>query len=162
MSPLALNPQAGPGPGVSTVATLRTAGDPPAERGRVRRLVPETGLQAAIWALVTVCVLAPVVPLVYASVQSQPLYTPGRVFTLAAYRQLFTDPAFRTAALNTLEFAAITTAFSLVLGGGFAVLCSRTDVPGRRVYSGLFIAPILLPPLGLILGWNALYGPGGY
>ena len=162
MSPLALNPQAGPGPGVSTVATLRTAGDPPAERGRVRRLVPETGLQAAIWALVTVCVLAPVVPLVYASVQSQPLYTPGRVFTLAAYRQLFTDPAFRTAALNTLEFAGLTTAGSLVLGGGFAVLCSRTDVPGRRVYSRLFIAPILLPPLGLILGWNALYGPGGY
>ena len=162
MSPLALNPQAGPGPGVSTVATLRTAGDPPAERGRVRRLVPETGLQAAIWALVTVCVLAPVVPLVYASVQSQPLYAPGRVFTLAAYRQLFTDPAFRTAALNTLEFAGLTTVGSLVLGGGFAVLCSRTDVPGRRVYSRLFIAPILLPPLGLILGWNALYGPGGY
>jgi iron(III) transport system permease protein len=30
------------------------------------------------------------------------------------------------------------------------------------VYARLFIAPILLPPLGLILGWNALYGPGGY
>jgi iron(III) transport system permease protein len=162
VSPLALNPQAGPGPGVSTVATLRTTGDPPAERGRVRRLVPETGLQAAIWVLVTVCVLAPVVPLVYASVQSQPLYAPGRVFTLAAYRQLFTDPAFRTAALNTLEFAGLTTAGALVLGGGFAVLCSRTDVPGRRVYSRLFVVPILLPPLGLILGWNALYGPGGY
>jgi len=158
VSPLALNPQAKPGAG----ATLSLAGDPPAERGRVRRLVPETGLQAAIWALVTVCVLAPVVPLVYASVQSQPLYTPGRVFTLAAYRQLFTDPAFRTAALNTLEFAGLATAGALVLGGGFAVLCSRTDVPGRRVYSRLFIAPILLPPLGLILGWNALYGPGGY
>jgi iron(III) transport system permease protein len=159
-----VNPLAepGPGPGVGTVATLGQAGYPPAERGRVRRLVPETGLQAAIWALVAVCVLAPVVPLVYASVQSQPLYTPGRVFTLAAYRHLFTDPAFRAAALNTPEFAAITTAFSLVLGGGFAVLCSRTDVPGRRLYSGLFIAPILLPPLGLILGWNALYGPGGY
>lgn len=156
MSPLALNPQAGPHSGVSTL------GDLPAGRGRVRRLVPETGLQAAVWALATVCVLAPVVPLVYASVQSQPLYAPGRVFTLAAYRQLFTDPAFRTAALNTLEFAGLTTAGSLVLGGGFAVLCSRTDVPGRRVYSRLFIAPILLPPLGLILGWNALYGPGGY
>jgi iron(III) transport system permease protein len=162
VSPLSLNSQAGPGPGVSTVATLSPAFDPPVERGRVRRLVPETGLQAAIWALVTVCVLAPVVPLVYASVQSQPLYAPGRVFTLAAYRQLFTDPAFRTAALNTLEFAGLTTVGSLVLGGTFAVLCSRTDVPGRRVYSRLFIVPILLPPLGLILGWNALYGPGGY
>jgi iron(III) transport system permease protein len=128
----------------------------------VRRLVPESWLQAVIWVLVLVAVLAPVLPLVYASVQSQPLYTPGRVFTLAAYRQLFADPAFRTAALNTLEFAGLTTAFSVLLGGGFAVLCGRTNVLGRRVYARLFIAPILLPPLGLILGWNALYGPGGY
>jgi iron(III) transport system permease protein len=128
----------------------------------VRRLVPETGLQAAIWVVVAVAILAPVVPLLYASVQSKPLYAPGRVFTLAAYQQLFADPAFRTAALNTLEFAAMTTVCSVVLGGGFAVLCSRTDVLGGRAYSRLFIAPILLPPLGLILGWNALYGPGGY
>jgi iron(III) transport system permease protein len=148
------------GPGA--VATLSPAGDPPAERRRVRRLVPETGLQAAIWVVVAVAILAPVVPLLYASVQSKPLYAPGRVFTLAAYQQLFADPAFRTAALNTLEFAAMTTVCSVVLGGGFAVLCSRTDVLGGRAYSRLFIAPILLPPLGLILGWNALYGPGGY
>lgn len=134
----------------------------PAEGARVRRLVPETGLQAAIWALVLVCVLAPVLPLVYASVQSKPIYAIGRVFTLAAYQQLFSDPAFRTAAVNTLEFAAISTVCAVVLGAGFAVLCSRTDVLGRRVYALLFIAPILLPPLGLILGWNALYGPGGY
>jgi iron(III) transport system permease protein len=112
--------------------------------------------------VVAVAILAPVVPLLYASVQSKPLYAPGRVFTLAAYQQLFADPAFRTAALNTLEFAAMTTVCSVVLGGGFAVLCSRTDVLGGRAYSRLFIAPILLPPLGLILGWNALYGPGGY
>jgi iron(III) transport system permease protein len=128
----------------------------------MRRLVPETGLQAVIWALAGVCVLAPVLPLLYASVQSKPIYAGGRVFTLAAYRQLFADPAFRTAALNTLEFAALTTVFSVVLGGGFAVLCRRTDVPGGRVFAWLFIAPIALPPLGIILGWNTLYGPGGY
>jgi iron(III) transport system permease protein len=144
------------------VATLSPAGYPPGERWRMRRLVPETGLQAAIWAIVAICILAPVVPLLYASVQSKPLYSAGGVFTLSAYRQLFADPAFRTAAVNTLEFAAITTACSVLLGGGFAVLCSRTNVLGRRAYSSLFIAPILLPPLGLILGWNALYGPGGY
>ncbi len=144
------------------VAALGQAGYPPAERGRVRRLVPESAVQGVIWAIVAVCVLAPVVPLVFASVQSKPIYDSGRAFTLAAYRQLFADPAFRTAALNTLEFAALTTVFSVVLGGSFAVLCTRTDVLGRRAYSRLFIAPILLPPLGLILGWNALYGPGGY
>ncbi len=149
-------------PRPSAVAIASPPGNAADEGRRVRRLVPESGLQAAVWALVLVCVLAPVVPLVYASVQSKPIYSPGRVFTLAAYRQLFADPAFRTAALNTLEFAGLTTACAVLLGGGFAVLCSRTDVFGRRAYARLFIAPILLPPLGLILGWNALYGPGGY
>jgi iron(III) transport system permease protein len=135
----------------------------PAQLGaRPRRLVPETGLQAAIWVLVAVCVLCPVLPLVYASVRSLPIYQAGGVFTLAAYRQLFADPAFRTAAVNTLEFAVITTVCSVLLGAGLAVVCGRTDVPGRRVYSRLLIAPVLLPPLGVILGWNALYGPGGY
>jgi iron(III) transport system permease protein len=148
--------------GPDTVTIERPVSYAPPVGARVRRLVPETGLQAAIWALVLVCVLAPVLPLVYASVQSKPIYAAGRVFTLAAYQQLFADPAFRAAALNTLEFAAITTVCSVVLGGGFAILCSRTDMLGRRAYSRLFIAPILLPPLGVILGWNALYGPGGY
>lgn len=136
----------------------------PARPAPSRRLGGRDGvrLQSVIWALVLVCVLAPVLPLLYASVQSKPIYTPGRVFTLSAYSQLFSDPAFWAAALNTLEFAAITTGFSVVLGAGFAVLCSRTDVVGRRVFSRLFIAPLLLPPLGLILGWNSLYGPGGY
>ena len=155
-----MSPSSVSGPGA--VATLSPAGFPPAGRGRVRRLVPESGVQAVIWALVAVGVLAPVIPLVYASVQSKPIYASGRVFTLAAYRQLFADPAFRQAALNTLEFAGLTTVSAVVLGGGFAVLCSRTDVLGGRVYARLLIAPILLPPLGLILGWNALYGPGGY
>jgi iron(III) transport system permease protein len=129
---------------------------------RTRRLVPETGLQAAIWTVVVVAVLAPVVPLVYASVQSKAIYLPGRTFTLDAYRQLFADPLFWTSVVNTLEFAALTTGFAVTLGAGAAVLCSRTDVLGRRVYSRLFIAPILLPPLGVIIGWNDLYGPGGY
>ena len=134
----------------------------PGRATRIRRLLPGNGAQAAISGLVLVAVLAPVVPLVYASVQSAPIYQPGRYFTVAAYRQLFTDPAFWAAARNTAEFAAMTTAGALVLGGGFAIVCGRTDVPGRRWYPGLLIAPLVLPPLGLILGWNALYGAGGY
>ena len=129
---------------------------------RVRRLVPESGLQAAIWGVVTVCVLVPVVPLVYASVQSKPIYASGRVFTFAAYRQLFAASAFWTAALNTLEFAAITTVASVVIGAGLAIVCGRTDVLGGRVFSRLFVVPLLLPGLGVILGWNSLYGLGGY
>ena len=122
----------------------------------------ETPVQALVWVLVLACVLAPVLPLLYASVQSKPIYDAGRSFTLSAYQQLFSDPAFWAAARNTLEFAAITTACAVALGSVFAVLCARSDVLGGRAYARLFAIPVLLPPLGVILGWNALYGPGGY
>jgi iron(III) transport system permease protein len=111
---------------------------------------------------VLACVLAPVLPLLYASVQSKPIYDAGRSFTLSAYAKLFADPAFWAAARNTAEFAVITTVCSVALGSVSAVLCARSDVLGRRVWTRLFVVPILLPPLGVILGWNALYGPGGY
>jgi len=155
---------------VTLRATARPApagAEVPAGHGRTpgtrpRRLVPETGLQAIIWVITGLCVLCPVLPLLYASVRSLPVYESGGGFTLAAYGQLFADPAFRAAAVNTLEFAGVTTVCSVLLGAGLAVAVSRTDVPGGRGYSRLLIAPVVLPPLGLILGWNALYGPGGY
>src|SRR5258707_7364105 len=34
--------------------------------------------------------------------------------------------------------------------------------PGGGGRGGLLTPPLVPPPLGLILGWNALYGPGGY
>ena len=122
----------------------------------------ENPVQALIWLLVLGCVLVPVLPLLYASVQSKPIYYTGRSFTLSAYSQLFSDPAFWAAARNTAEFAGITTACSVALGSVFAVLCARSDIFGRRMLGPLIAVPVLLPPLGVILGWNALYGPGGY
>jgi ABC-type Fe3+ transport system permease subunit len=86
----------------------------------------------------------------------------GRGLHDRPYRQLFADPAFWQAARNTLEFATITTVGAVLIGGGAAVACSRTNILGRRAWRRLLLLPILLPPLGVILGWNALYGPGGY
>jgi iron(III) transport system permease protein len=131
----------------------------PARRGDRVRGEP---LQALVWLAVTALVVVPLLPLIYASVRSRPLYESGGSFTLQGYDSLLSDPAFWSAALNTLEFAGTVTALGLLAGGGLAVLCERTDLPGRRVIGPLGMLPLLLPPLGLILGWVALYGEGGW
>jgi iron(III) transport system permease protein len=115
-----------------------------------------------VWLAITVLVLVPLLPLLLASVRSRPLYESGGSFTLQGYSSLLSDPAFWTAVLNTAEFGATVTAIGLVAGGGLAVLCERTDLPGRRLLAPLGMLPLLLPPLGLILGWIALYGSGGW
>jgi ABC-type spermidine/putrescine transport system permease subunit II len=77
-------------------------------------------------------VAGPLLPLVYSSLRSKPIYLPGGVFTLAAYRTLFADPAYWTAVENTLVFAVAATVLAVAAGTVLAVACSRTNLPGRR------------------------------
>ncbi len=127
-----------------------------------RELLPPALLQWATYALVVALVLGPFVPLLEASLRDRPLYEAGGVFTLQPYRELLGDGAFWAACKNTLAFAALTTALSVGVGAAFAILCARTDIPGRATYSRLVLLPILLPSLGMLLGWIVVWGPGGY
>jgi len=127
-----------------------------------RSWLPAGLLQTLTWVLVVALIVGPFVPLLYASLRDRPLYEAGGVFTVQPYRDLFGDSAFWRAWVNTLEFAALTTTFAVVLGAAFAILCTRTDLPGRRVWGRLVLLPILLPSLGIVLGWIAVWGPGGY
>jgi iron(III) transport system permease protein len=107
-------------------------------------------------------VVFPLAPIVYSSFLSKPFYLPGSTFTLDAYATLFADPAYWRAAGNSLVFASLMTAIAVPTGTAFAVLCHRTDMPLASWYGRLLLAPIVIPPLGLIVGWFVLYGDGGY
>jgi iron(III) transport system permease protein len=133
----------------------------PASRTR-RRWWPASAGQAAVWIIVVVLVVGPLVPLIYSSLRSKPYYLPGGVFTLDGYRVLFAQPAFWRAVGNTLQFAVGTTVLAVIAGATLAVLCGRTNMPGRGLYAKLIMAPIVIPPLGLIVGWVAIYGQSGY
>jgi iron(III) transport system permease protein len=127
-----------------------------------RRWLPTSLGQALVWIVVVVLVVGPFYPLVYTSLRSKPIYLPGGTFTLHAYRTLFADPLFWKAVRNTVEFAVATTVMAVGGGTALAILCARTNVPGRRAYGLLLMAPIVIPPLGLIVGWLAIYGQSGY
>jgi iron(III) transport system permease protein len=127
-----------------------------------RPRVPAALGQALVSVLVVGLVAGPFIPLVYSSFRSKPVYLPGGVFSLGGYRTLFADPAYWTAVRNTLLFAVGTTVLAVAGGTLLAILCTRTNMPGRRAYGLLLMAPVVIPPLGLIVGWTAIYGQGGY
>ncbi len=127
-----------------------------------RSLVPAWALQWWTWLLVVALIVGPYIPLVYASLRDRPLYEAGGVFTLDPYRQLFGDSVFWHAWLNTLGFAALSTVLAVAGGAVVAILCSRADLAGRKLFSRLILLPILLPSLGMVLGWIVVWGPGGY
>src|SRR4051794_10682194 len=136
------------------MSTTVTSTPIPAPR---RDAIPAGLLQWGTWALIVVLVIGPFVPLLEASLRDRPLYEAGGVFTLEPYRQLLGDGAFWNAWKNTLAFAALTTAMSVGVGGAFAILTTRTDLPGRSAYSRLVLLPILLPSLGMLLGWIVVW-----
>ena len=127
-----------------------------------RSLVPASLLQWLTWGLVVALVLGPFLPLAYASVRDRPLYEEGGVFTIQPYRELFRERAFWEAWWNTLQFATLTTAMAVALGAAVAILCTRTDLPWRGGFGKLVLLPLLLPSLGMVLGWIAVWGEGGY
>jgi iron(III) transport system permease protein len=127
-----------------------------------RQLLPAGALQAAVWVLVVGLVVGPFIPMLYASFRDRPLYEAGGVFTTQAYRDLFSDGEFWRAWGNTLQYATFSTVMAVAGGAAAAILVSRTNLPFRSAYGRLLLLPILLPPLGVVLGWIVVWGPGGY
>ncbi|OWY59419.1 ABC transporter permease, partial [cyanobacterium TDX16] len=127
-----------------------------------RSWLPAGVTQYLLWAGALLLIVGPIVPVVWASLWSTPLYEAGGAFTFSNYQDLLADPAWWEAVRNSVWFAALTTVGSVVLGTSLAILFVRTDLPGRRPLSGVLLLPVLLPGLALILGWAAMYAPSGY
>ena len=82
------------------------------------------------------------------SLRSWNLLVPGsnRFAGLAEYRAAFDDPAFRSAALNTLKITASAVVLAMLLGVALALLLNRKFF-GRGVVRTMLITPFLLMPV---------------
>ncbi len=127
-----------------------------------RSLVPAWALHWGTWLMVVTLIVGPFIPLLYASLRDRPLYQAGGVLTVRPYRELFGDSAFWHAWSNTLAFAGLTTLMAVLGGALVAILVTRTDLAGRKTLGRVILLPILLPSLGMVLGWLVVWGPGGY
>ncbi|MFG2088411.1 MULTISPECIES: ABC transporter permease [unclassified Spirillospora] len=131
-------------------------------RTRRRQRLGETASHYVLWALLLIVTVGSLVPVAVASLWSTPLYESGGHFTLQNYRDLLSDSSWWTAVGNSLLFASLTTAGSLVIGVFFALLFTRTNLPGRRTLAGMFVLPVLLPGIVLVLGWTLMWAPSGF
>lgn len=83
----------------------------------------------------------------------------GTAFTLDWVMAVYQTPRSRDALLNTLVYTAGSSALSMVVGVGLAFLSIRTDMPGGRPIAFLALAPMLVPPFILVIGWVAMADP---
>lgn len=83
-------------------------------------------------------------------------------FTLAAFGDLLSDPGDRKQLLLSLALGGAATAIALVLGGGHAWLTIGTDLPFARVLGPLGVAPLVVPPIFVAMGFADLGDPTGF
>ena len=117
--------------------------------------------------VVTVTTIAPVVASVEDTFKIHPgtidAHLTGQVsgYTLVNYIDLFTSNLAKTnlwsPLLNTLYLAVGTCVVSILFGGVFAFLVTRTNLAWRKYLSSIFIFPYIMPQWTLAVVWQNLF-----
>ena len=143
------------------MATLTQSG--PAVRGvnRAARLA-DRAVQWGVALGVLILVLFPTWPIIYQSFLREPLYVAGQALTLANYPRVLTNPAVWRVIGNTVIFMVGSTIVGTTVGIVLAVLLTRTDMPGRALFSKLITVPYYVSALILAFAWAVMYGPQGF
>lgn len=119
-------------------------------------------VQYALLIVLALFVVGPIVPILFQSVRSKPLYDATGVFTVESYVKLFAEAGFGQVIVNTALFALLTTFLTLLFAIPMAVLVVRTRLPFGRVLAGSMQWPFFISSLLLGFGWITLYGPAGF
>ncbi len=110
---------------------------------------------AVIVALLVVVGLAPVL-----SMLARSLFVDGRL-SLAAYRGLLASPRQWTLMAHSAALACLVTALAVGIGVPLGILFGKTDLPLRRLFTALFVVPLLVPPYIVAVSWVDLLGRDG-
>lgn len=123
---------------------------------------PGKAFQTVVTIVVAFLVLAPLLPLVIQAFIDKPLYEAGPALTFSAFGRLLANSDFYSALWNTVLFATASTVIAQIFGIAGTILISRTDLPGRRIASAIFIWPLFVSHLVLAFGWIVGFGPSGF
>src|SRR5947208_6399706 len=119
-------------------------------------------VQWLVGLVASLLLLFPLAPILYQSVLDKPLYEADKAFTLGNYTRILSSPELWSTLGTTALFGAITTILAVGLGTIFAVILTRTDVPGRDLLHNLVLIPFYVSPLVLAFAWATIYGPAGF
>ncbi len=120
---------------------------------------------ARLWmGAVAVFFLLPLIVVAGVSVNEQQSLTfPPKGFSLAWYGQIFSDPGWRAALVNSLVLAGVSAALAVAIALPLAWFLWRRLVPWARIFQAMGLAPFLLPPVITALGFLTFFATvGGY
>lgn len=84
---------------------------------------------------------------------------PGAVYSLINYSEILVEPFTWRVLANTLQFALVSLAISMLFGLPAAWLFARTDLPAKALLSTLMTVGLLIPGFASAMGWLFLLHP---
>jgi putative spermidine/putrescine transport system permease protein len=106
----------------------------------------------AAWACYVFLLLPSLIVIPISFGNSRQIEFPPREFSIALYRQFFSDQAWWGSMVQSLFVATTTTVLTLVLAVPAAYALVRSHLPANRLLRGLFMTPMLVPVIVLGLG----------
>src|SRR6266446_2645295 len=132
-------------------------------RGAVSRMLEREGA-LAFWllvptlALLTLFIAYPFVRGVWLSLTNAVVGVPGDFVGMKNFAKILDDSIFRTAALNTFVYTAVTTVFKLALGLWLALLLNR-HFRGKAWVRAFILLPFIIPTVLSTLAWKWMFDP---
>jgi putative spermidine/putrescine transport system permease protein len=121
-------------------------------------LRPNRLLLAALGSLTVLFLVLPsliVVPMGFSSSQILAFPPPG--WSLEWYQKAFSDAAWTSGFVNSLEVAVVTAIAATVLGTLAALGMTRGRFPGKGVVNALVLSPLIVPVVIIAIGMFSLY-----
>lgn len=113
-------------------------------------------LTALVIAIVAFLVLVPLAMLLWSSVRSGRPGLPGGTFTFSNYKNAYGSLNTYITIGRSFYFSGAVTAYSLLIGGLFAWLIERTNMPGRKISYSLMLSPMAIPRMLFGIAWVLL------
>ena len=128
---------------------------------------PQNVILLVLGLVLTVTTVAPIVAIAKDTIAIHPgtidanLTGKTEGYTLVNYIDLFTSRTAKsnlwTPLINTLLLSTISCVVSIIFGGIFAFLVTRTNLKFRKYLSSIFIFPYIMPQWTLAVVWNNLF-----
>jgi iron(III) transport system permease protein len=107
----------------------------------------------------SVVILALLACVLWLSLRSGDPGDPDAVYSLVNYSEILIEPFTWRVLANTVQFAIIALAISMLFGLPAAWLFARTDLPGKALLSTLMTVGLLIPGFASAMGWLFLLHP---
>lgn len=135
---------------------------PQQRRAGLAKRPAQTNLLALAMLLVIAClVLPPVVTLIQNSLFVMNPDGSHGAFTLDNFTHLVSEKGILASGWNSIQFAALSTLFSLVFGASLAWVVERTDAPHRSLAYLMTVVSLGIPLIIYVPAWLFLLGPVG-